>query len=149
MFMKDSFIHDKIRDAGMTTGQLSVLLGISTPYLSAFVSGFKSMSYKHAGAMCQILDTDLDELDKHIEMTEHEIKETGRTGVTICKYSANRRVDSWRGRELEKEREKKQHADTLERRVEYARRLGITYGDLQLRMYFDKELWGLFYGESI
>lgn len=152
MYMRDRYLKDAMIKSGVSTRNLAESLGVKCAHLSSFVGGFKYMAYKHADRICEVLNLDLKEFEKHIEMTKKEKKTTGKDYIHECEHESYR-AGCWRAREMEKEEvEKKQKnktkdkvLSTLERRVAYAKKLGITYGELQRRMYFDRELYHMFY----
>lgn len=147
MYMKDRWLRDKMLAAGISYRQLADALGLYEGTVSRFVGGYSNLSYTHIGDVCVNVGVDPAELEQHIEMTEKESKQYGRDDIPVCAFF-ERRPNAWRALEREQQAENKRQKSmgTLERRVAYCKRNGISYGELQRRMYFDKVLWGYFYG---
>ena len=145
--MKDSYLSDALEDSGLTSKNMAEILGLNHSTVSRFIGGYSYVSYAHVEDICACAGVRREEFEKHIEMTAGEIKRFGRDDIPVCEYS-ERRPNAWRALEKERQEQEKRRKNisTLEHRVAYCKKHGITYGELQRRIYFDKSLWFYFYG---
>lgn len=137
MYCRDDYIFDKIRMQGIDVDKAAEYVGLCYTGLDSFLKGRASISKQKFEKFVEYTHLTRDEIEDHIEIL-HKDKWAKKLYPKIQERGT---ADSgWWARKaiVEENRriKRKEMQDSLEAKVNYCRRVGITYGELQRRLFF-------------